>query len=110
MVRVNGVTGLCITKLDVLDAFDRVRICVDYEGVDGFPVGAEEWERAEPVYEDMPGWDGSTQGLTEQDKLPAEARAYLQRLEELIEAPVHMLSTGPERDANVILRHPFQSG
>ncbi len=110
MVRINGVTGLCITKLDVLDAFDRVRICVDYDGVDGFPVGAEEWERATPVYEDMPGWDGSTQGLTEQDKLPAEARAYLDRLEELIEAPVHMLSTGPERDANVILRHPFKGG
>jgi len=109
MVRINGVTGLCITKLDVLDAFERVRICVDYDGVDGFPVGAEEWERATPVYEDMPGWDGSTQGLTEQDKLPAEARAYLDRLEALIEAPVHMLSTGPERDANVILRHPFSA-
>jgi adenylosuccinate synthase len=108
MVRINGVTGMCITKLDVLDAFDRVRICVDYDGVDGFPVGAEEWERATPVYEDMPGWDASTQGLTHQGKLPAEARAYLDRLEELIEAPVHMLSTGPERDANVILRHPFK--
>ena len=55
----------------------------------------------------MPGWDASTQGLTDQGRLPAEARAYLDRLEELIEAPVHMLSTGPERDANVILRHPF---
>ncbi|NBD96386.1 MAG: adenylosuccinate synthase [Gammaproteobacteria bacterium] len=109
MVRINGVTGLCITKLDVLDAFDRVRICVDYDGVEGFPVGAEEWERATPVYEDMPGWDASTQGLTDQNKLPAEARAYLDRLEELIEAPVHMLSTGPERDANVILRHPFEA-
>jgi adenylosuccinate synthase len=107
MVRINGVTGLCITKLDVLDAFERVRICVEYDGVDGFPVGAEEWERATPVYEDMPGWDGSTQGLTDQNKLPAEARAYLERLEELIEAPVHMLSTGPERDAHVILKHPF---
>jgi len=108
MVRINGVTGLCITKLDVLDAFERVRICVDYDGVDGFPVGAEEWERATPVYQDMPGWDGSTQGLTEADRLPAAARAYLERLEELIEAPVHMLSTGPERDANVILQHPFK--
>ncbi|QKK04004.1 MAG: adenylosuccinate synthase [Pseudomonadota bacterium] len=107
MVRINGVTGLCITKLDVLDAFERVRICVDYDGVDSFPVGAEEWERSAPVYEDMPGWAGSTQGLTDQGKLPAAARAYLDRLEELIEAPVHMLSTGPERDANVILRHPF---
>jgi adenylosuccinate synthase len=107
MVRINGVSGLCITKLDVLDAFDRVRICVDYDGVDGFPVGAEEWERATPVYEDMPGWDASTQGLTDHGRLPAAARAYLDRLEALIEAPVHMLSTGPERDANVILRHPF---
>ncbi|NEZ03472.1 adenylosuccinate synthase [Wenzhouxiangella sp. XN201] len=107
MVRINGVTGLCITKLDVLDAFERVRICVEYDGVEGFPVGAEEWERATPIYEDMPGWDGSTQGLTDQNKLPAEARAYLERLEELIEAPVHMLSTGPERDAHVILQHPF---
>jgi len=109
MVRINGITGLCITKLDVLDAFERVRICVGYEGVDGFPVGAEEWSRARPVYEDMPGWDGDTQGLTDADKLPVAARAYLDRLEELIEAPVHMLSTGPERDANVILRHPFAS-
>ncbi len=107
MVRVNGVSGLCITKLDVLDSFDRVRICVDYDGVEGFPVGAEEWQRARPVYEDMPGWSGSTRGLTVAAGLPAEARAYLDRLEELIEAPVHMLSTGPERDASVILRHPF---
>ena len=107
MVRVNGVTGLCITKLDVLDAFDQVRICTAYEGVDGFPVGAEEWTRARPVYETLPGWDGTTQGLTEQAGLPTAARAYLDRIEELVEAPVHMLSTGPERDANVILQHPF---
>ncbi|MGY6555021.1 MAG: adenylosuccinate synthase [Wenzhouxiangella sp.] len=107
MVRVNGVTGLCITKLDVLDPFEAVKICVAYEGVDGFPVGAEEWARARPVYESMPGWSGTTQGLTDQTKLPEGARAYLARIEELVEAPVHMLSTGPERDANVIFRHPF---
>ncbi len=107
MVRVNGVTGLCVTKLDVLDGFDEVRICVDYEGVDAFPAGSEEWARARPVYETIPGWEGSTQGLTEQDRLPSGARAYLDRIEALVEVPVHMLSTGPERDANVILRHPF---
>ena len=107
MVKVNGVTGLCITKLDVLDPFPEVKVCVDYEGVDAFPVGAEEWARVQPVYETLPGWTGTTQGLTDAAKLPAEARAYLDRIAELIEAPVHMLSTGPERDANVIFQHPF---
>ncbi|TVS13022.1 MAG: adenylosuccinate synthase [Wenzhouxiangella sp.] len=109
MVRVNGVTGLCITKLDVLDAFSEVRICTGYEGVDAFPVGAEEWARARPVYETLPGWDGTTQGLTERNDLPSAAVAYLERIEELVEAPVHMLSTGPERNANIILRHPFRA-
>jgi adenylosuccinate synthase len=107
MVQVNGVTGLCITKLDVLDPFEEVKVCVAYEGTEGFPVGAEEWERVKPVYETLPGWEGTTQGLTDQAKLPAGARAYLDRIEELIGAPVHMLSTGPERDANVIFRAPF---
>jgi len=108
MVRVNGVSGLCITKLDVLDGFERVRICVDYDGATLFPVGAEEWSRVRPVYETLQGWEGSTRGLTDRTRLPAGARAYLDRIEELVEAPVHMLSTGPERDANVILRQPFQ--
>lgn len=107
MVQVNGVTGLCITKLDVLDPFEEVKVCVAYEGVDGFPVGAEEWSQVKPVYETLPGWEGTTQGLTEESKLPAGARAYLDRIEQLIGAPVHMLSTGPERDANVIFRAPF---
>ena len=109
MVRINGISGLCITKLDVLDGFQRVRICVDYDGDALFPVGAEEWGRVQPVYETLPGWEGSTQGLTDKTRLPAGARAYLDRIEELVDAPVHMLSTGPERDANVILRHPFNS-
>ncbi|MFP4276059.1 MAG: adenylosuccinate synthase [Wenzhouxiangella sp.] len=107
MVRVNGVSGLCITKLDVLDTFAEVRICTAYEGVDGFPVGAEEWSRARPVYETLPGWAGSTQGLTRLADLPEGARRYLDRIEALVEAPVHMLSTGPERNANVILQPPF---
>ncbi len=109
MVRVNGVSGLCITKLDVLDTFAEVRVCTDYEGVDGFPVGAEEWSRARPVYESFPGWTGSTQGITKLEELPSGARQYLDRIEELVEAPVHMLSTGPERNANVILEHPFEA-
>ncbi|MGY6588531.1 MAG: adenylosuccinate synthase [Wenzhouxiangella sp.] len=107
MARVNGVTGLCITKLDVLDTFEQVKICTAYEGVDYFPVGAEEWQRVRPVYETLPGWKSQTKGLTDVAGLPSAARAYLDRLEELIGVPVHMLSTGPERDANVILQHPF---
>jgi adenylosuccinate synthase len=107
MVRVNGITGLCVTKLDVLDGFDEVRICTGYRGVDTFPQGAEDWARVEPVYESLPGWRGDTRGMTEASSLPDGARTYLDRIEELVEAPVHMLSTGPEREANVIYRHPY---
>ncbi|MEN1728629.1 MAG: adenylosuccinate synthase [Pseudomonadota bacterium] len=110
MVRVNGITGLCMTKLDVLDTFDEVKICVDYDGVDSFPLGAEEWSRVKPVYETLPGWEGTTQGLTDAARLPAAAKAYLERIEALVGAPVHMLSTGPERDANCIFRDPFDAG
>jgi len=109
MVRVNGISGLCVTKLDVLDGLDEVRICTRYEGVETFPQGAEDWVRVEPVYETLPGWSGDTRGMTDAANLPAGARAYLDRLEELVEAPVHMLSTGPEREANVIFRHPFSA-
>jgi len=107
MVRINGITGLCMTKLDVLDGLEEVRICVGYEGVDAFPQGAEEWARARPIYESVPGWQGDTRGMTEESRLPAGARAYLERIEALVEAPVHMLSTGPEREANVIFKHPY---
>jgi len=109
MVRVNGISGLCVTKLDVLDGLDEVRICTRYEGVETFPQGAEDWVRVEPVYESLPGWSGNTRAMTDAAALPAGARAYLDRLEELVEAPVHMLSTGPEREANVIFRHPFSA-
>lgn len=107
MVRVNGITGLCVTKLDVLDGLEEVRICSAYEGVENFPLGAEDWQRVKPVYEAVPGWSGDTRGITTEDKLPDAARAYLERLEELVGAPVHMLSTGPEREANIIFRHPY---
>jgi adenylosuccinate synthase len=107
MVRGNGITGLCVTKLDVLDGLDEVLICTSYEGVETFPLGAEDWQRVQPVYEAMPGWSGDTRGITSADKLPGAAREYLERLEALVGAPVHMLSTGPEREANIIFRHPY---
>ncbi len=107
MVRVNGITGLCITKLDVLDGLEKVKICTGYDGVDTFPQGAEEWSRVEPRYRGVPGWSGDTRGITSAEALPRAARDYLDLLSELVEAPVHMLSTGPEREANVIFKYPF---
>ncbi|MDR9389097.1 MAG: adenylosuccinate synthase [Wenzhouxiangella sp.] len=107
VVRSNGITGLCLTKLDVLDTFSEVKVCIDYAGVDDFPVGAEDWERLTPVYESHPGWSGSTEGITDQSELPDEARAYLDRIEALVGVPIDILSTGPERDANIVFRDPF---
>lgn len=107
MVRTNGITGLCLTKLDVLDTFGEVKICVDYEGVTDFPIGAEDWDRLQPVYESHEGWPGSTQGITKREALPAKAREYMDRVEALVGVPIDILSTGPERSANIIFRDPF---
>ncbi|MDA1118289.1 MAG: adenylosuccinate synthase [Proteobacteria bacterium] len=110
-IQLNGVSGLCITKLDVLDGVEAVKICVGYE-VDGklsdiLPVGAEELELCIPVYEDLPGWQESTVGVKTLEGLPKAARAYLRRIEELCAVPVDMISTGPERDETIVIRHPY---
>ncbi len=112
-VIINGVSGLCITKLDVLDGLQTIRACVGYQ-LDGarrdvLPLDADEIERCEPIYEDFPGWTQSTKGLASWDELPANARSYLQRVGELIGAPIDMVSTGPDREHTIVLRHPFQS-
>ena len=108
---INSVSGLCITKLDVLDGLDQIRICVGYkcngEVRDTPPVGAEAFENCEPVYEDMPGWQESTVGLKSYDELPENARSYLKRIEEVTSIPVDIISTGPERSEPIILRHPY---
>lgn len=109
--RINGLTGLCITKLDVLDGIAALDICTGYE-LDGrmldlLPVGADEVARCKPVYERMPGWNESTFGVKNWDELPANARAYLNRLEALCEVPVDIVSTGPERDETIVRCHPF---
>ena len=109
--RINGLTGLCITKLDVLDGIEELEICTGYE-LDGrmldlLPVGADEVARCKPVYERMPGWSESTFGVKRWEELPANARAYLNRLEALCEVPVDIVSTGPERDETIVRRHPF---
>ena len=112
-IQLNGVSGLCITKLDVLDGAEALKICVGYDmgGTlsDILPVGAEELERCVPVYEEMPGWRESTVGVKAHDKLPKAARDYLARVEKLCGVPVDMISTGPERDETIVLRHPFEA-
>ena len=110
-IQINGVSGLCITKLDVLDGAETLKICVGYN-IDGkvsdiLPVGAEELELCVPVYEEMPGWQESTVGVKAHDKLPRAAREYLARVEKLCGVPIDLISTGPERDETIVLRHPF---
>ncbi|MCL2657989.1 MAG: adenylosuccinate synthase [Betaproteobacteria bacterium] len=111
-IQINGVSGLCITKLDVLDGLEELQICAGYrlDGriIDLLPIGADRVARCEPIYETMPGWKEPTVGLKSYDALPANARAYLRRLEELCGVPVDMISTGPDREETIVLRHPFK--
>ncbi len=110
-IQLNGVSGLCITKLDVLDGAESLKICVGYEMggkvSDILPVGAEELECCVPVYEELPGWQQSTVGVKKFDALPKPARDYLKRIEALCDVPIDLISTGPERDETIVLRHPF---
>lgn len=111
-IEINSITGLCFTKLDVLDGLDTLRIAVAYKNKAGDvithpPQAAEDFEGLEPVYEEMPGWQESTADLTDWSQLPANALAYIARIEELLGVPVDILSTGPERDSTMIRRDPF---
>lgn len=109
--RLNSLTGICLTKLDVLDGLEKIGICTAYE-MDGqqigtVPAGAEKYARCQPVMEEMPGWTESTIGVKVYDDLPANAKAYVRRIEELVGVPVDILSTGPDRNETIVLRHPF---
>jgi adenylosuccinate synthase len=112
-VAVSGVTGIALTKLDVLDEFDTVRICTGYkidgEKFDYLPPHAADQARAEPVYEEIEGWDRSTRGARSWEELPAEAINYVRRIEELIRCPVALVSTSPERDDTILVRDPFST-
>ncbi|MBL8448917.1 MAG: adenylosuccinate synthase [Dechloromonas sp.] len=109
--RINGLSGLCITKLDVLDGLPELNICTGYrldgESIDLLPVGADEVARCQPVYETLPGWQETTFGAKRWEELPGNARAYLDRLEALCGVPIAIVSTGPERDETILRRHPF---
>ncbi len=110
-VAINGISGLCITKLDILDGMPSLKMCIAYKyhgkTSEYAPLDAQGWDQCEPVYLEFPGWSESTAGITEWEKLPAAARAYLRALEELSGCPLAIVSTGPDRDATIILRDPF---
>ncbi|WP_075179872.1 adenylosuccinate synthase [Neptunomonas phycophila] len=110
-VQINSVSGICLTKLDVLDGLETINICTGYLDAQGNPVetltGSEDYEAVQPVYEEIPGWSGSTVGAKSIDDLPKEALAYIKRLEELTETPIDIVSTGPDRNETIVLRDPF---
>ncbi len=110
-IRINSISGICLTKLDVLDGLKEIKVCVGYKDVNGnsinVPFDSEGWDEIEPVYESMPGWDETTFGVQSIDGLPDAAKAYIKRLEELVGAPVDIISTGPDRVETIVLRHPF---
>ena len=107
----SSVSGLCVTKLDVLDGLETVRICVGYEidgePIKGLPVVVDRFADCRPVYEDIPGWSDSTVGATAYEDLPPNAQDYLARIEELVETPIDIISTGPDRDQTITKRDPF---
>lgn len=110
-IQINGVSGLCVTKLDVMDGMDEIRLCVGYkkdgQTYDILPFGAENVAGCEPIYETWPGWSETTFGVKRYEELPENARNYLQRISEFCEAPIDIISTGPDREETIVLRHPF---
>lgn len=110
-VNINSVSGLCLTKLDVLDGLEVIEICVGYTCKDGKPVpnpvDSDDYEELVPQYEQMPGWSESTLGARSLDELPQAARDYIARIEAVVGAPIDIISTGPDRNETIVLRHPF---
>lgn len=109
--RLNSLSGLCLTKLDVLDGLSEIRICTAYryrgKEIDAIPVGADAYAECEPIYEQMPGWEASTEGVTDFSSLPLAAQNYILKIEGLVGIPVDVLSTGPDRCETIMIRHPF---
>ncbi len=108
---VNSVSGICVTKLDVLDGLDVIKICTGYECdgevIDNPPTSTDTYARCKPIYEEHPGWKETTFGVKDYDALPVNAKSYLNRIAEVIETPVDIISTGPDREETIILRNPY---
>ena len=113
-VNINSVSGICLTKLDVLDGLETIRICVGYHCKDGKPlpnpIDAEDYAKLVPQYVEVPGWSESTLGAKSLEELPEAARAYIKKIEETVGAPIDIISTGPDRVETIVLRHPFDAG
>jgi len=111
-VNINSVSGLCLTKLDVLDGLETIRICVGYTCKDGKPVlnpmDSDDYEGLVPTYEEVPGWSESTLGAKTLEELPEAARSYIKKIEDVVGAPIDIISTGPDRVETIVLRHPFE--
>ncbi|ULJ59301.1 adenylosuccinate synthase [Wielerella bovis] len=112
-IQVNGITGMCITKLDVMDGMEKIQICVGYTLPDGsttdiLPLGADLVAQCTPIYETLDGWTESTFGVKSYDALPENAKKYLKRIEEVCGAPVAIISTGPDREETILIQHPFE--
>ncbi len=112
-VQINSITGFCLTKLDVLDGLEELKICVGYKHANGEikdvpPMAADDYDLIEPVYESMPGWSENSFGVTSYDELPQAAKNYINRLQELTQVPIDIISTGPDRNETIVLRHPFE--
>jgi adenylosuccinate synthase len=111
-IRTGGIHGIALTKLDVLDGFDEIKVCVEYrlngKPVDHLPASRDAQARVEPIYETFEGWSESTEGARSWAELPAQAVKYVRRIEELIAAPVALLSTSPRREDTILVHDPFQ--
>jgi adenylosuccinate synthase len=111
-IRINSVSGICLTKLDVLDGLKVIKICVSYQDTEGkktgIPCHADDYEDLIPVYEEMPGWVESTVAAKSLSELPVNARSYIRRIEDLLDTPVDIVSTGPDRVETIVVRHPFE--
>ena len=110
-MNINSVSGLCLTKLDVLDGLETIQICVGYADDNGSPapnpVDSDDYDDLHPVYEEVPGWSESTVGAKSLEELPQAARDYIKKIEEVVGAPIDIISTGPDRVETIVLRHPF---
>lgn len=110
--QINSLSGICLTKMDVLDGLESLRIAVGYEvdgrNVENPPIGADAYEQCQPVYIDVPGWKESTVGVKKYEDLPENAQAYIKKIEEVVGVPIDIISTGPDRTETIVLRHPFE--
>ena len=111
-IRVNSINTICLTKLDVLDGLETIKVCIGYQDENGntlkVPASADQFEKVTPVYKELPGWTESTFGAKSIDDLPENARSYIRFVEEAIGAPIDIISTGPDRVETIVLRHSFE--